>query len=245
MDWKTAITKVEPDKILIRGYPIQDLIGKRGFSEIIFLLIKARMPTEAEARILDAIIVSSCDHGVTPPSTLTARTLTSTGNDLNAAIAGGVLAISRFHGGAIEGCMKVLKEGVENDIKPEDLVKRKRDEKERIPGFGHRIHKNDPRSQSLFQLAGELKLGNKYLKYAKGIEEALKTLTGKELPLNVDGAIAALLCELEIPSHLSNGLFIISRIAGMLAHIDEEKKREKPMRSIDPKECEYDGPQDD
>ncbi|HID31941.1 MAG TPA: hypothetical protein EYP24_01005 [bacterium (Candidatus Stahlbacteria)] len=66
-------------------------------------------------------------------------------------------------------------------------------------------------------------------------------MTGKVLPINVDGAIATLLCELKIPPHLSNGLFIISRLAGMLAHIDEEKRREKPMRFIDPKECQYDG----
>ncbi|HID32453.1 MAG TPA: hypothetical protein EYP24_03645 [bacterium (Candidatus Stahlbacteria)] len=110
--WKSAITKVEPGKIMIRGHPIEDLIGKRGYAEVLFLLIKGRLPNPAEAKIFDAIIVSSCDHGVTPPSTLIARTLASTGNELNAALAGGVLAISRFHGGAIEGCMEVLIEGV-------------------------------------------------------------------------------------------------------------------------------------
>lgn len=243
MAWKSAITKVEPGKILVRGYPIQDLIGNRSYSEILFLLIKGRMPTEPEARILDAVIVSSCDHGVTPPSTLTARTLTSTGNDLNSALAGGVLAISRIHGGAIEGCMDVLKEGVEHDIKPQDMVRIKKEKGERIPGFGHRIHKQDPRSIRLFQLARELGISDRYLRYAEAIEGALKEATGKDLPINVDGAIGALLCELKIPAHLSNGLFIISRIAGMLVHIDEEKKRERPMRFINPEECEYDGPE--
>ncbi|RKX68976.1 citryl-CoA lyase [candidate division WOR-3 bacterium] len=241
MGWKSAITRVEPGRILIRGYPVEELIGKRSYGEVLFLLIKGRMPSPAEAKILEAIIVSSCDHGVTPPSTLTARTLASTGNELNAALAGGVLAISKYHGGAIEGCMHVLKEGVEVGLSPEELVKRKREKKERIPGFGHRIHRQDPRSVRLFQLARELGFWGRYTEYALGIEAALKEVTGKDLPINVDGAIGALLCELEIPSYLANGLFIISRLAGMLAHIDEEKRRERPMRFIDPRECEYDG----
>ncbi|HID32524.1 MAG TPA: citryl-CoA lyase [bacterium (Candidatus Stahlbacteria)] len=241
MGWKTEITKVEPGRILIRGCPVEELIGNLNYAEVLFLLIKGKRPTPAEARVLDAILVSSCDHGVTPPSTLTARTLAATGNELNGALAGGVLAISRFHGGAIEGCMKVLKEGVEANIKPEDLVKRKLEAKVRIPGFGHRIHKEDPRTKRLFELADQLGLEDTYRTYARGVEAALSQATGKNLPLNVDGAIGALLCELEIPAYLSNGLFIIARIAGMLAHIDEEKRCEKPMRFINPKEAEYRG----
>ena len=99
--WKTAITKVEPDKVLVRGYPLDGLIGVCSFSQVLYLVLKGQMPSREVGRLIDAILVSSVDHGAGPPSVLTARTAASTGSELNACIAAGVLAISRFHGGAI------------------------------------------------------------------------------------------------------------------------------------------------
>ena len=100
--WKTAITKVEPNKLLLRGYRIDELIGNISFSQAVFLAIKGELPSEKQAKMIDAMLVSSIDHGVTPPSCLSARTIASAGAPLNAALAGGILAISKHHGGAIE-----------------------------------------------------------------------------------------------------------------------------------------------
>src|SRR4030042_5249853 len=110
--WKTAITKVEPNKLLLRGYRIDELMGAITFSQGIFLAIRGNLPTENETKILEAILVSSIDHGVTPPSCLAARTIASTGAPLNAAVAGAILAISKHHGGAIEDTMELLHEAV-------------------------------------------------------------------------------------------------------------------------------------
>jgi len=116
--------------------------------------------------------------------------------------------------------------------------------KQRASGFGHRIHTQDPRTKKLFALAEELGLAGKFVRIARGVERALEKQLGKALPINVDGAIAALLCELEIPPEIGNAFFIIARVPGLVAHIHEERTRMKPMRKIHPQDYEYDGPQE-
>ena len=66
--------------------------------------------------------------------------------------------------------------------------------------------------------------------------------SGKELPINVDGAIAAVLVDMQIPSGMANAFFIIARVPGLVAHVMEEKTRERPMRRIHPTDHAYDGP---
>jgi citrate synthase len=182
---------------------------------------------------------------------LATRTAASTGASLNAAVAAGILSINRFHGGAIYDCMGVLKEGLSEKDETEAsfpeiakaLVVRYRAEKKRIPGLGHRIHSDDPRTRRLFSLAKELKLAGDGVSLLKAIHEYLLQ-QGKSLPINVDGAIAALLIDLDIPQELANAFFIISRVPGLVAHYHEEITRERPMRRIHPTDHKYDGPID-
>jgi citrate synthase len=248
--WKSAITHVEPNRILLRGYPIETLMGYRSYAEAVYLAIRGELPGEAEGRMVDAVLVSSVDHGVTPPSILAAITAASSGSPLNAAIAAGVLAISRHHGGAIENCMKFLAGAVagggERDEQPEEtarrLVKEYRDAGKRISGYGHRLHTEDPRTVRLFELAGELDIAGPHVEMARAVEDALEAGSGKRLPLNVDGAIAAVLLEMGFEPELANAFFIMARLPGMVAHIQEEYTRQRPMRAIDPFDVEYDGP---
>jgi len=250
--WKTSITKVEPNKILVRGYPVDKLMMKISFAEAVYLILKGELPSKGIGRLINAILVSSIDHGVTPPSTLAARTIASTGATLGSAVAGGVLAISRFHGGAIEEAMKLFLDGVrecEETGKPEEEVAKEmvfslKEKKRRAAGFGHRIHAEDPRTKRLFELAQEAGLEGKYIKFAKVLENSLIEITGKKLPINVDGAIAALLCELGFSPLIGNAFFMMARLPGLVAHVYEEITREKPMRRIDPSNFEYDGPEE-
>ena len=125
-----------------------------------------------------------------------------------------------------------------------EILKEMKERKKRASGYGHRIHTQDPRTQKLFSLAEELGLAGKYVWIAKVVEEELAGLQGKSLPINVDGAIAALLCELDIPAEIGNAFFIIARVPGLVAHIYEEKTRMRPMRKIHPQDYEYDGPKE-
>jgi citrate synthase len=247
--WKTGITKVEPNKLLLRGYRIDELMGTVTFAQGVFLAIKGELPNERETKMIDAMLVSSIDHGVTPPSCLAARTIASAGAPLNAAIAGGILSISKHHGGAIEDSMGMIQEAVrrkkEMNKKPEEmatvLLKEYKEKNKRLPGFGHRIHTKDPRAIKLFQIATELGIAGEYVEMAKAIEHANEQTSGKRLPINVDGAIATLLCEMKFPLELANAFFILARIPGLVAHVHEELTRMKPMRYISSKEHEYDG----
>jgi citrate synthase len=252
LHWKTAITEVKPNKICLRGYPVDKLLGKISFAQAIYLILKGELPSPEVGKLIDAIFVSSVDHGASPPSVLAARTAASTGAELNSAIAAGVIAISRFHGGAIEEGMKLFiridqriqeASGKEEEVIRE-VLKEMKEKKQRASGFGHRIHTQDPRTRRLFDLAEELGLAGKFVRIARGIEKALEEQLGKSLPINVDGAIAALLCELEIPPEIGNAFFIIARVPGLVAHIHEERTRMRPMRKIHPQDYEYDGPQE-
>lgn len=252
LTWKTSITDVKPNKILLRGYPVDELMGKISFSQAVYLVLKGELPGENVGKLIDAILVSSVDHGGGPPSVLTARTVASTGAEPNSAVAAGVLAISRFHGGAIEEAMLLFKQIADRmekaKINKPDAVREALQELKtrgkRASGFGHRVHSSDPRTQKLFQLAEDLGLSGNHVEICKTVEQVLSEETGKSLPANVDGAIAALLCDLDIPPEIGNAFFIISRVAGLVAQVHEEKTRMRPMRKIHPQDIEYDGPKE-
>ena len=171
---------------------------------------------------------------------------------LNAAVAAGTLAISKFHGGAIEDCILILKE-IQKLKEDENLtideaatktILAYKEKKKKISGFGHRVHTDDPRTAKLFQLAEEWNINGKYIEIAKVLEIKLEEITGRKLPINVDGAIGAVLCNMDFGPQLANAFFMIARLPGMVAHIVEEKIRQRPMRKIDPANHEYDGPEE-
>jgi citrate synthase len=248
--WFTGITDVTPNNIRLRGYPIEELMGRKSFAEVVWLALRGELPSEAEGKLLDAVLVSSVDHGVTPPSTLAARAAASTGAPVNAALASGVLAVNRFHGGAVEGCMNAVAEalaemkekGVSREEAAAAIAERYREVGRRVEGFGHRLHDDDPRAARLFALAEELGLAREGIPTVRALEAALANVTGKVLPLNVDGAIAACLFDLGFEPYVANAFFILARVPGWLAHILEERARERPMRRIEPSAWAYDGP---
>jgi citrate synthase len=249
LNWKTSITDIKPNEIRLRGYRIDELMGQVSFSQAVYLALKGILPSPEVARLLDAMLVSSIDHGPSAPSAYAARTSASTGAPLNAAIGAGILSINRFHGAAIADCMNVLLEGIQRSKSEEkslqevaaELIAEYQAQKERISGLGHRIHTDDPRTARLFSLAEELNLASQGVEMIQAFHNHFLTL-GKNLPINVDGAIAALLVDLEIPSEIGNAFFIIARVPGLVAHIHEEQTRERPMRRIHPTEFSYDGP---
>ena len=255
LTWKTSITEIKPNEVRLRGYRIDELMGEVTFAQAIYLALMGELPDPRVARLLDAMLVSSIDHGATPPSALAARTAASTGAPLNAALAAGILSINRHHGGAIEDCMGVIQDGLQQveatrpsatgapamDIARE-IVAQHRKAKKRIAGLGHRIHSQDPRTARLFRLAESLGVSGPGV-YMLHLLQAALAESGKQLPINVDGAIAALLVDLEIPRPLANAFFIMARVPGLVAHIHEEYTTQRPMRRIHPTDHVYAGPQ--
>lgn len=245
--WRTAITCIEPNKILVRGYPLDEMMGRLTFGEAIYLLLMGEVPSPAIASLMEAILISFIDHGATPPSSLASRNTATTGAPLRACVSAGVLGFGRYHGGDIETCMQFLDEGLELVRRgmnyhqaAEAIVQRRREADDQLPGFGHRFHTRDPRAARLFQMALELEVEGSHIQMIRAVELAVGSSGGP--PVNIDGAIAAVCGDIGIPPEIANALFIISRVPGITAQAHEEITRERPMRQIDPKEHVYDGP---
>jgi len=249
--WQSALTEITPNKILIRGYPVDEMMGRLGFAEAVYLLLMGELPTPAIGRMLNAVLVATLDHGVTPPSTLAARNVATSGAPLKDCVAAGILAFGPHHGGDIESCMRFLDRGL-TKMRGGESLQQAADaivgecvtENEVPPGFGHRFHTRDPRAARLFQMAMELELEGEHVRLIRVVERSLDAHTahfGRPLPVNVDGAIAAICADLGFAYELGNAIFLISRLPGLIAHAHEERTRQTPMRQIDPKDHDYDG----
>lgn len=252
--WHSALTFTAPNQVLIRGYPLDELMGRVSFADAVYLMLMGELPTPAIGRMLNAVLVSSIDHGVTPPSTLAARNVAVSRAPLKDSVAAGILAFGPRHGGDIESCMRFLDTGlvlmrqgksvqeaaatIVDDYARDGIIP---------PGFGHRFHTRDPRASRLFQMALELELEGEHVRLLRAVEHALegrKDQYGQALPVNVDGAIAAICADLGFAHDLGNAVFLISRLPGLIAHAHEERVRQAPMRQIDPKDHDYDGPRE-
>lgn len=224
----------------MRGYDLTKLAGESSFAKTIYLILKGEMPDENSEKMLDAILTIAIDHGVEPASVVAARNIYSGGSPVQAAVAGGILAFGEFHGGAIETAMENFYGYVDrpasaliDDLKAKD---------KRVSGFGHKLYDKDPRTERLVELSKELGFYGRYVKFAENVESEFAK-RGKKLPLNIDGIIAALLCEMGFDVKVGKGIFIIARIPGLVAHVAEEATREEPVRRLSEDEVEYDGPE--
>ncbi len=250
--WATAITEIHPNRILIRGYPVDELMGRLSFAEAIYLLLRGELPTPSIGRLFGAVLVSSLDHGVTPPSTIAARNVATTGAAIRDCVSAGIVGFGEYHGGDIERCMRFLGEGLA-DVRSGSsyteaatkLVNNCLAVNHQPSGFGHRIHTRDPRATRLLELAHDLELDGEHVRLIREIERALQSRPDREsrpLPLNINGAIAAVCADLGFDPETGNALFIIARTPGLIAHAHEERQRQRPMRQVDGKDCVYDGP---
>ncbi|HCA38639.1 MAG: citryl-CoA lyase [Phycisphaerales bacterium] len=247
--WPTAITDIEPNSVRVRGYDIADLMGRVSFGQAVYLIIRGELPDGATGRLMEAIIVSSIDHGATPPSAMAARTLASTGATLSASVGAGLMSINAHHGGAIMNCAVQLgqisdRASTEHCSLEDAAAAQLADWKAqgiRMSGFGHRVHTADPRTSRLFELAREAGAFGDHCRTAMAVEDAFKT-AGKPLPINVDGVMGAVLADLGFEPEVMNGLFMIARTPGLIAHVREEQSRMKPMRKVVPDAHRYDGP---
>jgi citrate synthase len=245
--WRTALVDARDGHIRLRGYDVSSLMAGRTFTDTIFLLHTGRLPSPSERRLLDGILTAVADHGSDAPSCATAR-LALSGNrqSLSAAVAAGLLAVGDDHGGAGLGCMELIARGVglakADGLTFADAATRvvadARSAGRRLPGFGHRVHATDPRTSILFDLAEKGGVAGEGVAFVLALEQAIGRAV-KPLPINVDGALAAVLHDMGFAPAFGRLVFLIGRMAGITAEVHEELTREKPMRIRIP--LEYDG----
>ena len=249
--WRTDIIDIHPGEIAIRGYAIQDLIGRLSFPQMIWLMIRGEVPTCEQARLLEAALVASVDHGPHAPSIAIARMSVTCGIDLNNAMASAINVLGDVHGGAGQQCMELyeridqlVKEGrATNEAVEQALDQSIAAHGKIIPGFGHRFHPVDPRVVPLLAMVSSAAagghIGGRFAAIGREIERALLRRTGKAIPMNIDGVTAVIFSELGFPPPLGRGLFILSRSVGILAHAWEQSQQGVRIKGPMPKEIPY------
>lgn len=235
--WDTALIDIHPGKIAIRGYPIEELIGRVRFPEMIWLMLRGELPTPGQADLLEAAMVPGVDHGPHAPSIAISRMAVTCGLPVNGAMASAINVLDDVHGGAGQQCMELYREidreaGSDGDLvaAAAAVLKRRADAGDKIvPGFGHRFHPIDPRTAPLFALVeGARKEGTvtgRFAAIGHAVEEALRAAKGRHIPMNIDGITAVIFCELGFEPELGRGIFALSRAVGILAHAWEQKQR--------------------
>ncbi len=240
--WKTSISRVAPNDIMVRGYSIEDLTRRCSFGDVMHLLLTGELPVGNEGRMIEAILVCCCEHSLASPSVDAVRFVASAGVPLQAAVAAGVTAIGDTHGGAIEPCARILQAAVRENKTAHALLTELKERKQRLPGFGHRVHTEDPRVAVLFDLANEYQVHGPHCALARELELATEGVIGRRINMNVDGAIGAILCDLNMDPALGKSFFIVGRAPGYVAHAYEQMTRERPFKAAEPEDITYTGP---
>jgi citrate synthase len=235
--WDTSISNIKKNEIIVRGYPIEELIGNFSYSQMLYFLLCGDILNEKKARLFESVLVAGADHGPRAPSIAAARMAATCGISFNSCVATGINLLGDVHGGAIEKAMKlfyltdsILEESKQVNVSA--IVKEQFDQlqekKEKLPGFGHQLHDDDPRVRRLYQLAQALveegEISGRYLQIAEEYRLCLEERKQRKMTMNIDGVSAAIQCELAIPAEASKGIFALSRGMGIVAHAFEELK---------------------
>lgn len=255
--WRTKIIEMEPGVIRYSGYPIEQLIGKIGFAQMIWLLLRGELPSEPQGRLLDAVLMSAVDHGPQAPSIAIARMAATCGVGLNNAMASAVNVLGDVHGGAGEQAVELYLEADRDWHDGRSLGEAVAKTLDGffaaggtfVPGFGHRFHPLDPRAPRLLQLvdeaAAEGVVSGRFAQIARQVETEIEARKGKLVPMNIDGASAVIYGELGFPPALARGLFCLSRSVGILAHAWEQTQQGGRNKGPIPRDMiwTYDGPE--
>jgi citrate synthase len=250
---RTSICTSDEHTIVIRGHDLsKDLIGKIGFVDHFFLLLNGRMPSEAESRVLNATLVAIAEHGLVPSVQAARMTFAAAPDAMQGAVAAGILGCGSVVLGSSETAGRMFGEidarmqaGADADSAALDVMRAWRAAKRAIPGYGHPLHKErDARVDALFSVAREAGTDLRFVSIAETAERLLPQVLGRELKLNVSGAIPAVLLGAGFPLEALKGVPILARTAGLIAHMVEEMHQPSgfALSYQATREMEYQGP---
>lgn len=225
----TRLCYTDVDTILVRGKDLcADLVGKVSFTEMMLFQVMGAMPTRQQAAIVDAVLVTIMEHGITPSAIAARQTLFGAPEALQGAVAAGILGVGTRFAGTSGDCAQLLAEIVDapEDKKAEvarEIAERHRAQKKFVPGYGHPVHKNgDPRVARLAEIARENGVEGKYIDAMYMLGEAINASSGRNIVINASAAMGAVMAEVNIPPSIMRGLIIVSRAAGLVGHLLEE-----------------------
>lgn len=208
---------------------VDDLLGQRSFTEVMLMQILAREPRPVDMRIVDAVLITLMEHGLTPSAIATRLIYMSAPENLQGAVAAGLLAVGSSFVGTMENCSRLL-DRIQAAADPQAealaIARHHKAERSAVPGFGHHLHKPvDPRAYKLLDLArAEAELKGEKIAALMTLSAAVDEVAGRPITINATGSVAALLGEIGVPTGVMRGFAVISRAAGLVAHIVEEQQ---------------------
>ena len=199
-------------------------MGRLTFTEYFHLLLTGREPTEDQRFFLDVLLVSIAEHGMMPTNVAARMTLAADPDALQGAVAAGILGAGSVVLGTSDECARLLEDAVAAARDPRELAREIRAADERIPGFGHPVHRPvDPRAERIMELADKRGVSGRHVEFARSLREAVADEWDTPLPMNVSMPIAAVLLDLGYPAAAVKAVPILARTAGLLAHLAEEQ----------------------
>lgn len=255
-DWSTSIAEVistdDKEEVLVRGRKLSELTGSISFVEMMYLMFVGDLPTKAQAKVLDALLVASVEHGIAPPSMI-ARCFASYGTTIQGAVAGGVMAFGDRMGGLGEQLAKLMSERLstissdptsipEERLREEAqaVVEEAQAKGERVPGYGIPLHAMDPRAPKVLGIAKSEGTFGPYGRFGELIEDALAANRGgKRVPMNLDGVGAVVVLDTGLDWRTTRMFLITPRSVSMGAHYIEEQDQDSTWRHIPTDWIEY------
>ncbi|MEV4601652.1 citryl-CoA lyase [Amycolatopsis sp. NPDC049253] len=229
-EFRSDISWSTSKSITVFGHDlVDDLVGKVNLGDMGFLELTGRLPTPGESSVFNALTVSLVEHGMTPSAIASRLTHYGAPDSLQSAVAAGLLGLGTTFVGSIEGAARYVQEAdLEGDLAAEAavIVDRFVAAKTLIPGIGHPIHKPlDPRAERLFTLLDEAGLTGPEVALIREVARQAGIALGKELPVNVTGAIGAIASRLGIDWRAARGIGVMARAVGLVGHVLEEIRR--------------------
>jgi len=231
----SSISTSTAETITVRGKDLcGDLIGQTSFTSYFWFLVTGHMPTPEQHFFADAVLVSIAEHGLVPSVVAARMTYAAAPEAFQGAVAAGLLGCGSVVLGSAEVSGQFLAELVamveEKGISPEaaalEGVKALRADKRAIPGFGHPLHAGgDPRANLLLSLADEKKAANRHIQMLSAVKQAIPQVLGRDLPININGAIPAVMLDVGFPLAALKGISLLARTASLIGHLQEESER--------------------
>jgi citrate synthase len=224
---RSEISWSTPSRITVFGHDlVDDLVGKVGLGDMGFLELTGRLPGPGESAMFNALTVSLVEHGMTPSAIATRLTHYGAPDSLQSAVAAGLLGLGTTFVGSIEGAARYVQEAdLAGDLgsEAEKIVERFVAARTLIPGIGHPIHKPlDPRAERLFAILEQNGLSGPQVPLIREVARQAGDALGKELPVNVTGAIGAIASGLGIDWRAARGIGVMARAVGLVGHVMEE-----------------------
>ena len=223
----SAISTSTPETITVRGKDLcGEIVGKLDFTSYFWLLVTGREPDERQLFFANAVLTAIAEHGLVPSVVAARMTHAAAPEAFQGAVAAGLLGCGSVVLGSAEAAGRFLHELVSSRRDPAEAIAALRAEKKPVPGFGHPLHAGgDPRANLLLKLAAERGAEGEHVRALRKVEAALPAALGRSLPINVNGAIPAVMLDVGFPLEALKGISLLARTASLIGHLQEESER--------------------